>query len=225
MICLKNSAFVHLPRTGGTFVRTMVEDHVTAFSDHSVDLAMRKEARYSGKVIFGFIRHPSTWYESWLSIAFNGTELVHPAKLDPTLISLGHNKSVDYIIEKLCNPTQLIKDNAYKVALEGQGGRLQNVMLKLLKRWRETDNVTFYENMCDCFLSECDYVGKYENLKEELIFMLDSTKELTDQIEQKIINADRLNYGIRNSNSELLINTIDMINHYESRLIHKYYTA
>lgn len=224
MFFLDNSAFVHVPRTGGTFVRTMVEDHIIAFSDHSFDEAKKKEARYSGKTIFGFIRHPSTWYESWLSIALNGTELVHPAKLDPTIISLGYDKPVEYIIEQLCNPTQIVKDNAYRMALEGQGGRLQIVMLKILKKWRETDNVTFYENMCNCYLTGCDYVGKYENIKDELIYMISSTNQLSDQINQKIINTDRLNYSPRSKETKFNVKTIDMINYYESRLIDKYYT-
>lgn len=223
MFHLKNSAFVHLPRSGGTFVRTVVEDQITAFSDHSFDLALIKEAKYTGKKVFGFVRHPISWYESWLSIAQNGTEIVHPAKLDPTLISLGTNTRLEDIIDQLCNPSQKVKDNAFKTALEGQGGRLKIIMLKILNRWRKTENVSFYENICNCYLDHCDYVGKYENIKQELIFMLSSSNDLTEQTKEKIINSGKINFSERTENTILSDAAREIIIYFDRKIIDKYY--
>lgn len=61
--------FVHIPRTGGTFVRTLLADHLAAdpkgptLAAHAAYEELPPELR--GRPVFCLVRNPWDWYVSW----------------------------------------------------------------------------------------------------------------------------------------------------------------
>ena len=69
MIATRDFVFVHIPKTGGTFVRKLFRDHAPAdwqveeVEDHITARAVPEP--HADKPKFGFARNPFTWYVSW----------------------------------------------------------------------------------------------------------------------------------------------------------------
>ena len=83
------------------------------------------------------------------------------------------------------------------MAIQARGGRLQNVMLVILKRWLDSPNTSYYQNMVNCYLSHCDDIGKTESIKPDLIRMLDSAGDLTPELRAKIERMPAMNAAPR----------------------------
>lgn len=221
MILLKTCAFTHLPRTGGTFVRTMLEPEVVGFSDHGFHKSLALDLKLRGVPVYGFMRDPVTWYESWYSLCVNGSEVFPAATQDPTILAIGTDKTVDEIVTALCKPTKALKKAAFKMAVLSHGGRLSVEMVELIRRWQDND-VSFYENMCTAFFSQGTRVGKFENLPKELINMLDEAGELTPEMAHRIENTSRINHASRDSTCTLDPATVNIIQTADYTLRTKY---
>jgi len=69
VIATRDFVFVHIPKTGGTFVRRVFRDHAPAewameeIEDHVP--ARQTPEPHADKPKFGFARNPFTWYVSW----------------------------------------------------------------------------------------------------------------------------------------------------------------
>ena len=63
-----NSAFIHLPRTGGTFLCNLLDslevDYERRHPIHG-DLARIKDWKMRGLFFFTFVRHPASWLQSY----------------------------------------------------------------------------------------------------------------------------------------------------------------
>lgn len=221
MVLLESCAFTHLPRTGGTFLHAMVEDKILQFNDHEFHSSLTLELRMHGMPLYGFVRDPVTWYESWYSLFLNGSEVYPAANQDPTILSIGTDKTIDEIVYNLCNPTAELKHNAYKMAIVSYGGRLSFNMLELLRRWQDND-LSFYENMCEAYLTDCTEVGRFEALPSDLVRMLRSCGQLTDAEEQRILAARPINFAERTGRTKLSPDTITMIKEVEAPMRLKY---
>jgi len=204
-----------MPRTAGTFLRTVLEDKVIGFSDHGFSINMINELRLKNKPIFGFNRDPVDWYQSWYSLIKNGSEVFPTNSQDPTLMSLGTDKNIDEVIQSLVLPTEELKRKAFQVAILARGGRLEIVMLKILKRWLESDGLSFYQNMQNCYLSNCNEVGKYENLRDDIFKMLSQSNSMDAVLEAKIYNTPVINHAKRESVSKDTVTLIKKVESYE----------
>ena len=63
----------------------------------------------------------------------------------------------------------------------------------LLDIWKKNKK-PLYQNMCDIYTEHVDYIGRYENLKTDLLEILSISGDLTNEVEDKIIELPRLNY-------------------------------
>jgi len=84
MIITRHFVFVHMPKTGGSFVRSILRQHAPAswgmaeFHDHRPASEVPEESAHLPR--FGVIRNPFPWYVSWVSyhkVQFDKGE-VHP---------------------------------------------------------------------------------------------------------------------------------------------------
>lgn len=225
MILLQSCAFSHLPRTGGTYVHAMVEDKILGFCDHAFHNSLTLDLRLRGIPVYGFVRDPLTWYESWYSLFINGSEVYPAANQDPTILAIGTDKTVDEVVQALCTPSSALKKAAYKMGMLSYGGRLSKNMLELLRLWQEND-LSFYANMCQAYFSTCTEVGRFEDIKAELTRMLSACGQLTAEQERKIALSTPINYAARTASTVLSEETIAIIERAEAPLRKKYgYTA
>lgn len=65
----RKGVFLHIPKTGGTWVKAAIEkaglavDHA---DDYHADLSkIRNDVRSQGKILFAFVRHPVEWVRSY----------------------------------------------------------------------------------------------------------------------------------------------------------------
>lgn len=78
-LILRNSAFLHIPKTGGTWIRRVVTDaglvtRVLKYDDPALTSEKHAPSHHSvikpedaPPVVFAFVRHPLTWYRSYWS--------------------------------------------------------------------------------------------------------------------------------------------------------------
>lgn len=63
---LKNSIFLHVPKTGGSWVKQALTDATDLVVHRGGSWhAIPKRGRHSSKFWFCFVRHPETWYQSY----------------------------------------------------------------------------------------------------------------------------------------------------------------
>lgn len=221
MVLLEQCAFAHVPRTGGTFLRTMLEPKMVGYYDHGVHSSLTLDLRMRGVPVFGFVRDPVTWYESWYALCVNGSDVFPAATQDPTILAIGTDKTIDEVVHALCNPTQKLKEEAMKMAIWAYGGRLSYVMLDLLQRWLHSD-VSFYENICNAYIHECTHVGKFEAMPETLVQMLKSVGACTDSDEQRILTNSPINHATRKPENAVSAETAAFIRKMDARLCTAY---
>jgi len=85
-LILPKSVFLHIPKTGGIWVRNAIErTNIKTFefgeqhSHFNELLKYRDKQFYEKKSIFTFIRHPLSWYQSrWAFRIKHGWQLRHP---------------------------------------------------------------------------------------------------------------------------------------------------
>jgi hypothetical protein len=70
MLITNDFVFIHLPKTGGDFIRTLCKQHLPEGSIVATDLAKHAAddlvpADYAHLPRFGLIRNPWSWYVSW----------------------------------------------------------------------------------------------------------------------------------------------------------------
>lgn len=69
MLLTRHFVFVHMPKTGGTFLNEVIREHAPANWDlqqlESHTPAAQVPASHANLPIFGFVRNPFDWYVSW----------------------------------------------------------------------------------------------------------------------------------------------------------------
>lgn len=78
MLVTAKSAFVHIPKTGGTWIGEVLRD--AARTSHPHD---RITEPYPGRLTFAFVRDPVTWWRSyWQAMMHKGDDLWNPPGWD-----------------------------------------------------------------------------------------------------------------------------------------------
>lgn len=187
MITTKNSIFYHFPKTGGTWVSTILMDNLhgnrwfpTKVGSNKFSLCAEhtppdkvpgwfKDDKFS----FGFVRNPITWYQSTFcyKVMFNGWD--------------------DHDIEKSCRSDDF---NAFVNAV--------------VDRYPEGYISTMYKIFYGENLSKVDYIGRFEKLRLGLINALSSCHELTDEIRKIIMESKPANQAFSVSDKYPKVNAV-----------------
>src|SRR5687768_757984 len=64
---LSQSCFLHVPKTGGNWVATVLKELFPTAQRIGKIHATRKQADRADLFTFAFVRHPLTWYQSYFS--------------------------------------------------------------------------------------------------------------------------------------------------------------
>lgn len=65
MLITKHFVFVHLQKTGGTFIRDLCKEHASVLLDEGHKGAANIPEKYAHLPVFALIRNPWDWYVSW----------------------------------------------------------------------------------------------------------------------------------------------------------------
>jgi hypothetical protein len=84
-LILPNSVFVHIPKTGGTWVRKALEAaqipwQRTGLTPHVAFSELEKLVE--GRFTFAFVRHPLSWYRSYWSYRMTNLDRFRPTEFD-----------------------------------------------------------------------------------------------------------------------------------------------
>lgn len=168
---LKNSIFLHLPRTGGSWV-----NHCLQNISHKIDpknkirlghvpyYKLSKDQRK--KFCFSFIRHPFDWYASCYNFSNN----------------ISKTKAFKHL-SRVHLPFEIFR------RLEYHEGTKADALTQYLMQ----TGFGIYHQSLDFFGLdyEIDFIGKYENLTEDLITALEMAGEDFDK--EYIISASQYN--------------------------------
>ena len=85
-IATENSLLLHIPKTGGVFLKHAIDmaglDYVDIGSQHEHFprlLKMQPRSFFENKLVYSFVRHPITWYQSrWTFRVKHGWQPKHP---------------------------------------------------------------------------------------------------------------------------------------------------
>jgi hypothetical protein len=213
MIETPNAIFLHLPKTGGTWVSQILKPIVT-----NDNYPYFSEARFlseivspKNKKVFTFVRNPWDWHKSFYLHTTSGTEITTDEDTHGLLRNylLIQNKNLpsnyaenpsfsEFIKAFTSNPPKSVIEKASKIS--NVRTLMRNQRIKdpyagnfCFNLWKEHEK-PFYQNICNMFTKNADYVGRYENLRFDLIEILDMVGDLTAEVEDKIMELPRLNY-------------------------------
>tara|TARA_R110000751_G_scaffold23590_7_gene65195 strand:+ start:4167 stop:4829 length:663 start_codon:yes stop_codon:yes gene_type:complete len=192
------SLFLHIPKTGGTWVKKVISkaqietfEHGSTHAHFPELFKYRDEMFYDKKYVFAFVRHPLSWYQSiWVYRMKHGWSMDHP--LDYNCASNDFHEFVR---------------NCIKFKPSG---------------WVSWMYASFIENS----LGLVDFVGKQESLTDDLIYALNEAGEEFD--EDIVRSAERVNAANINnmSTAEFAVYSkklIDEVLDAENDAVSKYY--
>lgn len=154
MIITEKFTFVHLPKTGGTWLASVMPDPVVYphLSEHSAD-----------KPLYGVFREPKSWYRSWVSFHYSGSE--YYKSVSSPLTASVTPLSVESFLRWMIEPTAAEKGIMLRKVNERILGGYNAGMMPIYKRWLESEtNADLYSFMADLFLNQCDQVLQFDNL-------------------------------------------------------------
>lgn len=148
MIILKHSCFLHIPKTGGTWVREAIKlsglqyEEIIIEENHHPDLS---QCPCLDKYKFAFVRNPIDVYRSyWQYKMGNGWDIRSP--IDKSCCSANFHEFVENVLQKYPG----ICSRRFEAFVGPEG-------------------------------SEIEYIGRYENLLEDLITALHAAGEEFDE--------------------------------------------
>ena len=205
MIVTENAVYLHQFKTGGTWMRDVLNPIVLYEQAHAIP------TRPLSKPVFVVVRNPWAWYVSMYNFLFHGSNIMPANKFDdPLLKAFGHAPTFSLFIKTLCSPPA-----DFKVKLRNYV-RIQKLTDKLstAPRGKHSDplyipqsssimtehwldnNKSFYQNQCDLFMQYATDIGKTETLKTDLTLMLNKVGDLTREVNYLLDTHPSANVGL-----------------------------
>ena len=194
MITTNNAIYLHLPKTAGQWVTEVLRPIAIAYFSHGIIVDEKPNHA------FVFVRDPWDWHVSLYHFLKNGSNKFEGPKLTTQKLFLP-TASFDDFINNFCNPSPEFKHSLFvyfsaKAILGDMPDELpvKNALSSyaVLKEW-DKNNLGYYENLAKFYLNGATYVGKYENLQQELLNMVTMSGDLTDEINKRIHLTNPIN--------------------------------
>jgi hypothetical protein len=195
MIQTKNATYLHIPKTGGTWVRHVLRPIALVELHHQLPVSRSEN-------VFAFVRNPWAWYVCSYNASLYGSKDDPANPSDPLIIALGKKPTFEEFIWSQVAPSLLFKKKIYALFKLRQ---IDNALLSLAEQWIEQD-IGWYQLMCDMFLENTTKVGTTENIKNDLKEMLLLSNELTDEIDNSLETMPPKNSGNIKVNYQLMYN-------------------
>lgn len=186
MIVTERSVFLHVPKTGGTWMREVLTPITKETHGHILLADTSKEN------IFAFVRNPWAWYVSSYNAIILGTS-EDPVKTNDSLVlAIGKIPTFEEFLESQMCPSPILKKKLHFFFKMDQH---DTAFTDICERWIESDN-SWYTIMCDAFFEKATQVGRTETLAKDLKSMLTSSKELTEELHKRIDTTPMKNTGV-----------------------------
>lgn len=182
--------FSHIPKCGGTWVSNILRTvpHVIT-SDALLAYDDMQEHTH-----FGFIRNPWSWYVSWYNFCRYGSEIVPDHKGLSDLLALRGDNSFESVVKHYCKPTPKFKKSLWNSTHHLSVSEQQASHFRVTGLWLDSDN-SYLEHLYDLYLKDVAFVGKNENLRNDLVEVLTKFNLITDNLREEIENSPRIQVG------------------------------
>ena len=190
MLLLPNSCFIHVPKTGGSWVKQAIKASGIECQEYSIDGDPHigiYQCPEPNKFKFAFIRHPVGFYRSyWQFKMTSGWDPKNPIDIDCQSDSF--EEFITNVLEKF--PTHLEDGVNYLLGEEGEidfVGRYENLVDDLVLALQKAGE-TFDENAIRSF-------PPY-NVSNKILFPADYTEKLEKEVRQVTKSImERFNYS------------------------------
>ena len=188
MIVTDNALYLHMPKTGGNWVREVLKS--ITINDFGHRLPSNDFYRPN---VYLFVRNPWQWYNSLYHYLIYGSEIYNPADnfVDPLIRAFGHTPSFADFIETLCYPTDLYKKKVSILAKSSDSVR-NTSQTPFWQMWLDT-NGSLYNVVSSNFIATATRVGTTENIAIDLRNMLVESGDLTTEIDNLLTTTQHKN--------------------------------
>jgi len=175
-----DAVFLHVPRTGGTFLRTVLVDHFRGEvlgdmteDDHN-DRILAERFIQDGKrcLFFCFVRHPLRWiYSTWAYWTENS----------PTIRDQGKAR------KKRTGKFRKYTEELHEIIVEGDINRTLRNLVEL--------HPGYVSRTFEGFAKGCDRIGKYERLHDEFFEIMEAFGiPISDAMRENIRGRERIQF-------------------------------
>lgn len=185
MIITKNATYLHIPKTGGTWVRHVLRP--IALEEHNHELLTD-----NSKPACVFVRNPWAWYAGSYNSMMYGSEDDPADPVDPFIIAFGRRPTFEEFIETQVSPTPEFKRKlllALKLNKDSS-----NISPTICEHWIESDK-GWYQLMCDLFTEGVKFVGTTEDIRSHLATFMHTVGDLTPEVQHSISTMPMKNMG------------------------------
>lgn len=196
MLVTDKFVFIHLPRTGGTFVSELIKSFFPSARDvgyHMPRMMLPKE--YAHLPVLGGIRNPWEFYVSWYQHQISQTK--HSA----LFCGVSDNRKLDFV-ETTRNALNLGVDDRtlnrllqeLPEAFDFQNKHVPNVTKGIMQTIRGT-GIGLYTFRVRLLFGPSDdvFFCRVESLREDLIKFFEKVGVLGDALRQAVLNLDKKN--------------------------------
>jgi hypothetical protein len=190
----KNAIYLHFPKTASSWMSAVLSP-ITVATAHKHEVPVDIE-QYQN--VFCFVRNPWDWYVSFYSAINNGSELYHsrssdqpsPIKKKSLILSLPKNIDFTNFVILLSNPTDEFKNKlAANITAER---KIFGKRASFIEEWQKS-NLGLYESLYKYYTNHATMIGKYENLKDDLVSMIKTAGDFNKEVSDNISNLPPTN--------------------------------
>ena len=204
MIVTGNAVYLHNPKTGGTWLKYVLEPITVTVIEHHI---IQHPQLHNN--IFSFVRNPWDWYVSHYLFLTGGSEKfkkTYPIK--PPLLQALPDQTFTSFVCALTKPDKKFKKKAYNVyRILKQIKPAEELYLHLdpdpegilLTRRLEEDS-SMYKIMCDAYVKPAFRVGMYEHLRRDAREMITISNDNTDEVMERLVQSDPINITTNKQN-------------------------
>lgn len=195
--------YLQIPKTASMWIKEILKPITISYTVHGLP-----PNNLSQPNIFAFVRNPWAWHVSMYNFLKVGSDVdTAPKLLAESFFESTNAQSFEDFIKIICLATPEDKKKILstytkcylnKLAKEGKM-KDSEIERTLITAWANSDR-GFYETIAPMYLNFASRIGKHETLKEDIISIMRSVGDLTDELELRILNSSA--YNITNTKTD-----------------------
>jgi len=231
MYITNNAVYLHVPKTGGTWMDCVLSSIITEGHDCNLDW-MPKQYTHC----FAAVRNPWAWYVSLYKFCIYGSEMEMPIWPQSIMMTFGA-KSVSFetFLKTLLSPSlqfkhDLIKNNRIVMMQNyfvdpndwALKNRLKNTYKPIAREWLNNHN-DYYTHVCNLYLQYATVIGKTETLKDDLSSFITNVGDMTPQVKYQLNHMLPINTTTKDDYREYYSKSLcDLVYDHAKEVINKF---